>query len=62
MKKPKRKYSCNLCGSFFSKWTGQCPRCYEWDCIEEYFESEIETKSISSGNILEFDRLSSQIK
>ena len=28
-------YICIGCGAEFSKWSGQCPSCKEWDCLEE---------------------------
>jgi len=35
MAKPKTAYICSDCGASFSKWTGQCPDCKEWDTLSE---------------------------
>ncbi len=35
MAKPKTAYLCSGCGASFSKWTGQCPGCKEWDTLSE---------------------------
>ncbi|MCK5231344.1 MAG: AAA family ATPase, partial [Desulfobulbaceae bacterium] len=35
MAKKKFSYICIGCGAEFSKWSGQCPSCKEWDCLEE---------------------------
>ncbi|MFC1512973.1 DNA repair protein RadA [Thermodesulfobacteriota bacterium] len=35
MAKPKTAYLCSQCGASFSKWTGQCPDCKEWDTLSE---------------------------
>lgn len=35
MKKSKKQYICNNCGSYFSKWSGQCSECGAWNSISE---------------------------
>jgi DNA repair protein RadA/Sms len=35
MAKPKNAFRCNACGALFSKWSGQCPDCGEWDALAE---------------------------
>lgn len=35
MSKIKSSYSCNACGSVFSKWAGQCGECGAWNSIHE---------------------------
>ncbi len=35
MAKSKTQYVCNECGSSFSKWSGQCGECKEWNSLEE---------------------------
>ena len=35
MKAANKKYVCSVCGSFHSKWVGQCPDCESWNCLEE---------------------------
>ena len=31
----KTKYKCSSCGAILSKWAGKCPKCGEWNTIEE---------------------------
>lgn len=48
--KNKIQYKCNKCGKTFSKWTGQCTSCKEWNSLEEFIENESnKTKIISNG-------------
>ncbi|HWH69118.1 MAG TPA: DNA repair protein RadA, partial [Candidatus Sulfotelmatobacter sp.] len=35
MAKPKSVFTCNACGGFYSKWSGQCPDCGGWDTLAE---------------------------
>ena len=35
MAKSKTLYHCQQCGGHSSKWQGQCPHCFEWNCLEE---------------------------
>ncbi|MFY0649056.1 MAG: DNA repair protein RadA [Methylophilaceae bacterium] len=35
MAKSKTLYQCQQCGGQSSKWQGQCPHCFEWNCLEE---------------------------
>ena len=35
MSKKKKYYLCLTCGSGFSKWSGQCPDCQEWNSLVE---------------------------
>jgi len=35
----KTVYSCRECGAKSPKWTGQCPECEAWNCLEETVES-----------------------
>ena len=35
MAKSKTLYQCQQCGGHSSKWQGQCPHCFEWNCLEE---------------------------
>lgn len=35
MKKQKMQYVCQTCGTLYSKWTGQCTGCNEWNTIAE---------------------------
>lgn len=46
MAKVKTEYTCQNCGSHFSKWMGQCSRCGEWNTIvEEVIESSSKEKA-----------------
>src|SRR5919107_5651355 len=33
MAKVKTRYTCQACGSFSSRWQGQCPDCSEWNTL-----------------------------
>jgi DNA repair protein RadA/Sms len=35
MSKQKLGYSCSSCNTFFSKWSGICPKCQEWNTLQE---------------------------
>ena len=35
MAKPKRRYSCQACGSITNRWQGQCADCGEWNTLVE---------------------------
>lgn len=50
MAKSKQNYRCTSCGGTFSKWAGQCPRCNQWNTIEEYIEPVGMGTKISSRN------------
>ncbi|WP_421751750.1 DNA repair protein RadA [Croceimicrobium sp.] len=51
MAKVKTEYTCQNCGSHFSKWMGQCSRCGEWNTIvEELIESSSKEKAWHSEN------------
>jgi len=47
--KLKTVFVCNACGSEFSKWTGQCPSCKEWNTIAEETKNDpkLQPKKIS---------------
>ncbi|MBQ0111355.1 MAG: DNA repair protein RadA [Oscillospiraceae bacterium] len=38
MPKQKTVYKCSVCGGVSPKWSGQCPFCGEWNCMEETVE------------------------
>jgi len=49
MAKVKTEYTCQNCGSRYSKWMGQCSRCGEWNTIvEELIEAKGSTKAWES--------------
>ena len=35
MAKPRKRYSCQACGSVSSRWQGQCSDCSEWNTLVE---------------------------
>ena len=35
MAKEKKSFSCSACGAVFSKWSGQCQECGEWNTVSE---------------------------
>lgn len=49
MAKTKTQYTCQNCGSHYSKWMGQCSRCGEWNTIvEELIETKSDAKAWQS--------------
>ena len=46
MKKQEILFVCSECGDEFSKWSGMCPSCHEWNTLKE-FKSESFQKGIS---------------
>lgn len=46
MKKQEISFVCSECGDEFSKWSGMCPSCHEWNTLKE-FKSESFQKGIS---------------
>lgn len=49
MAKTKTQYTCQNCGSHYSKWMGQCSRCGEWNTIvEELIETKSDVKAWQS--------------
>lgn len=62
MKKSKNQYSCNSCGSYFGKWSGQCSECGEWNSI---IEEKISASTITvpkTGMALALQSLQDPIK
>lgn len=58
-KKVKRKtqYICQSCGSVFSKWSGQCSACNEWNTLKEYEKEKTTFPSQKGGGkIITFTR------
>jgi len=47
-KKSKILFVCNECGSEYSKWTGQCPSCGEWNSIVEFKEPKLTNKTTTN--------------
>ena len=35
MAKSNKQFICQSCGSFYSKWTGKCEQCNEWNTLLE---------------------------
>jgi len=48
MAKASTQYQCLECASILSKWSGQCPDCKNWNCIEEI--KPINSPNRSRGN------------
>lgn len=63
--KSKVRYVCQQCGATFSKWTGQCTNCEEWNSlVEQVVDSVAEKKSALergqlSGKVLDYAKLNS---
>jgi len=49
MAKEKQSFVCTACDAIFSKWTGQCPECREWDTLSEREISPDRPKDRFSG-------------
>ncbi len=49
MAKNRAQYTCSECGMTFSKWTGQCPNCSNWNTLVETLPVEAEGKNALSS-------------
>ena len=49
MAKNRAQYTCSECGMTFSKWTGQCPNCSNWNTLVETLPAEAEGKNALSS-------------
>ncbi len=56
MAKPKTQFICQNCGATYSKWSGKCDNCGEWNTLVEQIVStggkSAVAKSMTSGHIL----------
>jgi DNA repair protein RadA/Sms len=62
MAKPKRRYSCQACGSVTTRWQGQCGDCAEWNTlVEEAPQTVFSAKHhlSSGGRAIQFEALDS---
>ena len=67
MAKPRAEFTCSSCGMTFSKWSGKCSNCGEWNTITETLSAESAasvgknalSKSRISGKRLEYVSLKS---
>lgn len=57
MKKSKKQYSCNECGSLHTKWAGQCSECGNWNSISEEQISSSKVMTPVSGVALSLESL-----
>jgi len=52
----KISFKCENCGEIFGKWSGQCQKCKEWNCLSEFEDSTQNDKSLftnfSKGKVL----------
>lgn len=63
MAKSKTQFVCQNCGASYTKWTGKCENCDEWNTLVEQFVESVGksavSKSASSGRVLEFQKMDS---
>jgi DNA repair protein RadA/Sms len=63
MAKPKQQFICQQCGASYSKWTGKCENCGEWNSLVEQAPlpggKSAVAKSATSGRILDTQSLES---
>lgn len=53
MAKPVVRFVCNNCGAAFSKWSGRCSNCGEWNTLKEQIDAKTaEKQSAKTGQIL----------
>jgi DNA repair protein RadA/Sms len=60
MVKSKNQFVCQSCGAVFSKWTGKCENCGEWNSLLEQIVntgSSVLAKSEKQGNILKVQNI-----
>lgn len=53
MTKPKSKFVCQNCGASFSKWSGKCENCNEWNTLVEQViaDEELGKNALSKGHL-----------
>jgi DNA repair protein RadA/Sms len=55
-KKESAKFVCNNCGQDFSKWSGRCSNCGEWNTLVEFIEPRLSLNPKSgTGKALKFE-------
>ena len=61
MAKPIKQFICQSCGSIYSKWTGKCDQCNEWNTLlEEIHNKPSGPLSKSFGQKINFDYLNNE--
>ncbi len=50
--KQRTVYVCNQCGYIAPRWTGKCPECQAWNCMEEQTTSTVSTKTNHPRSII----------
>lgn len=61
--KKNTKFVCQNCGASYTKWTGKCANCDEWNTlVEQIVESELEAKSAikkaeKTGKVLNYENI-----
>ena len=58
----KENWFCTECGDTFSKWSGQCPSCREWNTVKEFREAKIGGGKKIQGNNLTKNRVENPAK
>jgi DNA repair protein RadA/Sms len=59
VKKGQSNYECNSCGAFATTYSGRCPRCGEWNTLEE--KLAITTSSLSAGRKLQTESIKTSV-
>ena len=56
MAKNQKSYACNSCGAVYSKWSGKCDACGEWNTLSEEVTAQAVPKGLSAkkGSAIEF--------
>jgi len=56
MAKNQKSYACNACGAVYSKWSGKCDACGEWNSLAEEVVAAVVPKgmSVKRGSAIEF--------
>lgn len=50
--KQKTTFVCNQCGYVAPRWTGRCPECQAWNCMEEQIMSVAATKTANKRSVI----------
>ncbi|HET9174519.1 MAG TPA: DNA repair protein RadA [Candidatus Saccharimonadales bacterium] len=56
-KKSAIRYECTNCGAQSFTWSGKCPQCGEWNTMQEKLTPETALASVSSGKVLQAERV-----
>ena len=55
MKGNKQIFVCSNCGAEYSKWSGKCDSCNNWNTLKEFMNKGIQINNIKNSSNLDVD-------